>query len=52
MSGFRFAKLMRRDPRYKKVPLIVVTAFAFEEVEDLASEGMTASSANHSILRT
>lgn len=40
MSGFRLARLLRRDPRWKRVPLIVATAFAFEEVEDLASEGV------------
>ncbi|MGE5619313.1 MAG: response regulator [Sphingomonadaceae bacterium] len=40
MSGFRLARLLRRDPRWKGVPLIVATAFAFEEVEDLASEGV------------
>ncbi len=40
MSGFRFARLFRRDPRWKQVPLIVVTAFTFEEVEDLANEGI------------
>ena len=40
MSGFRFARLLRRDPRWKGVRLIVVTAFAFEEVEDLANEGI------------
>ena len=38
MSGFRFARLVRRDARWEKLPLIVVTAFAFEEVEDLANE--------------
>lgn len=40
MSGFRLARLLRRDPRWKRVPLIVATAFAFEEVEDLTSEGV------------
>ncbi len=40
MSGFRLARLLRRDPRWKRIPLIVATAFAFEEVEDLASEGV------------
>jgi DNA-binding response OmpR family regulator len=38
MSGFRFLRLVRRNPRWKGVPIIVVTAFAFEEVEDIASE--------------
>ena len=38
MSGFRFARLVRRDARWEKLPLIVVTTFAFEEVEDLANE--------------
>ncbi|MCL4370271.1 MAG: response regulator transcription factor [Chloroflexi bacterium] len=40
MSGFRLARLLRRDPRWKRVPLIVATAFTFEEVEDLANEGI------------
>jgi DNA-binding response OmpR family regulator len=40
MSGFRFLRLLRRNPRWKNLPLIVVTAFAFEEVEDIASEGI------------
>lgn len=40
MSGFRFVRLLRRDPRWKQVPLIVATAFTFEEVEDLANEGI------------
>lgn len=38
MSGFRFLRLMRRDPAWQRIPVVVVTAFAFEEVEDLASE--------------
>jgi DNA-binding response OmpR family regulator len=40
MSGFRLARLLRRDPRWKQLPLIVATAFTFEEVEDLANEGV------------
>lgn len=40
MSGFRLVKLLRRDPRWRVVPLIVETASAFEEVEDLANEGI------------
>ena len=40
MSGFRFLRLVRRDSRWRSVPIIVVTAFAFEEVEDIASEGI------------
>lgn len=40
MSGFRLARLLRRDPRWKRLPLIVATAFTFEEVEDLANEGI------------
>lgn len=42
MSGFRFARLVRRDEKWKRVPIIVVTAFAFEEVEDLTSVGIDA----------
>jgi two-component system, OmpR family, phosphate regulon response regulator PhoB len=42
MSGFRFARLARRDERWKSVPIVVVTAFAFEEVEDLTSVGIDA----------
>ena len=40
MSGFRLLKLLRRDPRWTRIPLIVATAFAFEEVEDIADEGV------------
>ena len=40
MSGFRLVRLLRHNPKWKKVPLIVVTAFAFEEVEDLTDEGI------------
>lgn len=40
MSGFRLLKLLRRDPRWNRIPLIVATAFAFEEVEDIANEGI------------
>jgi DNA-binding response OmpR family regulator len=40
MSGFRFLRLFRREPKWHQVPLIVATAFAFEEVEDIASEGI------------
>ncbi len=38
MSGFRFLRLLRRDPQWQRLPVVVVTAFAFEEVEDLANE--------------
>ncbi len=38
MSGFRFLRLMRRNPRWANTPLIVATAFAFEEVEEIANE--------------
>lgn len=40
MSGFRLLKLLKRDPRWSRIPLIVATAFAFEEVEDIANEGI------------
>lgn len=40
MSGFRLASLLRRDPRLRGVPVLVVTAFQFEEVEDIAEEGV------------
>ncbi len=40
MSGFRLLRLLRRNPRWKSIPIIVVTAFAFEEVEDIAGEGI------------
>jgi len=40
MSGFRLVKLLRRDARWKPVPVIVVTGFAFEEVEEIADEGI------------
>jgi DNA-binding response OmpR family regulator len=42
MSGFRLLRLLRRDPRWRELPVIVTTAFAFEEVEDLANEGIDA----------
>lgn len=38
LSGFRLVRLVRRDPRWSQLPLIVATAFAFEEVEELADE--------------
>ncbi len=38
MSGFRLLRLMRGNPRWKQLPVIVVTAFAFEEVEDISNE--------------
>ncbi len=40
MSGFRLLKLLKRDERLSRIPLIVATAFAFEEVEDIAHEGI------------
>lgn len=40
MSGFRLLHLLRRDDRLKRIPTIVVTAFAFEEVEDIANDGI------------
>ena len=40
MSGFRLLRLLRRDARWKDLPLIVVTAFAFDEVEEIANEGI------------
>lgn len=38
MSGFRLLRLMRRNPKWKQLPVIVVTAFAFEEVEEISNE--------------
>lgn len=40
MSGFRLVRLLRRDPKLRWVPLIVVTGHAFEEVEDLMDVGV------------
>lgn len=40
VSGFRLVKLIRRNPRWRRLPLIVASSYAFEEVEDLASEGI------------
>ncbi|HEX2923286.1 MAG TPA: response regulator transcription factor [Chloroflexota bacterium] len=40
LSGFRLLRLLRRDPRWSHLPVIVATAYAFEEVEDLANEGI------------
>lgn len=42
MSGFRLAKLLRRDPKWQGIPVMVVTAFNFEEVEEIADEGIQA----------
>lgn len=38
MSGFRLLRLLRRGQDWSTIPVIVVTAFAFEEVEDIANE--------------
>jgi len=40
MSGFRLARLLRRDPRWRLTPLIVATALCFEEAEELVNEGV------------
>ena len=40
MSGFRLARLLRRDPRWRLTPLIVATALSFEEAEELVNEGV------------
>ena len=40
MSGFRLVQLLRRDPRWRQVPLIVTSAHSFEEVEEIAREGV------------
>ena len=40
VSGFRLVKLIRRNSRWRHVPLIVATSYAFEEVEDIANEGI------------
>lgn len=40
MSGFRFLRLLRQNPEWKRIPVIVATAFAFEEVEDIANQGV------------
>lgn len=42
MSGFRLVKLIRRNPRWRSIPLIVTSAYAFEEIEELANEGVDA----------
>lgn len=42
MSGFRLARLLRRDPKWQGIPVVVVTAFNFEEVEEIADEGVQA----------
>lgn len=42
VSGFRLVKLIRRNPRWKHLPLIVASSYAFEEVEDIACEGIDA----------
>ncbi len=38
--GFRLVRLLRRDPKWQRIPVVVVTAFQFEEVEELADEGV------------
>lgn len=38
MSGFRFLRLLRRDPRWREIPTVVVTALDFEEAAELANE--------------
>ncbi len=40
VSGFRLVKLIRRHPRWKQLPVIVTTSYAFEEVEDIFSDGI------------
>lgn len=40
MTGFRLVKLLRQDPRWRHVPLIVTSAYSFEEVEEIANEGV------------
>ncbi|MCL4371627.1 MAG: response regulator [Chloroflexi bacterium] len=40
LSGFRLATLLRRDPRWRGVPVVVVTASHFEEVEEIADKGV------------
>ncbi len=40
ISGFRLVKLIRRDPRWRTIPVIVTTAYSCEEVEDIFSEGI------------
>ena len=40
MSGFRLVKLLRKDPRWRHVPLIVTSGCCFEEVEEIAKEGV------------
>ncbi|HEX9016997.1 MAG TPA: response regulator [Chloroflexota bacterium] len=40
LSGFRLVKLLKRDPRWRDVPLIVTSAYPFEEVEDITHEGI------------
>lgn len=40
ISGFRLVKLIRRDPKWRTIPVIVTTAYSCEEVEDIFSEGI------------
>jgi two-component system, chemotaxis family, chemotaxis protein CheY len=40
LSGFRLVKLIRRNPRWRRIPVIVTTAYSCEEVEDIFSEGI------------
>jgi two-component system, OmpR family, phosphate regulon response regulator PhoB len=40
MSGFRVLKLLRRDRKLGKIPVVVVTSYSFEEVAEIASDGV------------
>jgi two-component system, OmpR family, phosphate regulon response regulator PhoB len=40
MSGFRVLKLLRRDPKLGRIPVVVVTSHSFEEVAEIASDGV------------
>lgn len=42
ISGFRLARLLRYDPKWKKIPVVVVTGFDFAEVEEIADERIQA----------
>ncbi|MBM4437099.1 MAG: response regulator [Actinobacteria bacterium] len=40
VSGFRFMDVMRRTPGWEDVPVVVVTAFNFEEAVDVVRGGV------------
>jgi two-component system, OmpR family, phosphate regulon response regulator PhoB len=40
MSGFRVLKLLRRDPQWRRLPVVIVTSYNFEEVSEISTDGV------------